>query len=128
MAACHDEAAGRPDGGACDMAGNYWSAGPSAGRLNRFSADGELLDWIELPIATPTMPCFGDDDMRTIYVTSLDSKTDAFHTQLVNAGRIPVVAHVTCRCKAMRSKATISPSPAEGRQNLRRKRLTLFKK
>lgn len=72
----HDEAAGRPDGGACDMTGHYWSAGPSAGRLNRFSAEGELLDWIALPIATPTMPCFGDDDLRTIYVTSLDSKAD----------------------------------------------------
>ncbi|QDZ09750.1 SMP-30/gluconolactonase/LRE family protein [Devosia ginsengisoli] len=72
----HDEAAGRPDGGACDLAGDYWSAGPSAGRLNRFSAEGELLDWVDLPIKTPTMPCFGDADMRTIYVTSLDSKGD----------------------------------------------------
>ncbi|MCR6673127.1 SMP-30/gluconolactonase/LRE family protein [Devosia ginsengisoli] len=72
----HDEAVGRPDGGACDMDGNYWSAGPSAGRLNRFSAEGELLDWIDLPIRTPTMPCFGDADMQTIYVTSLDSKAD----------------------------------------------------
>lgn len=73
----HDQANGRLDGGACDLEGNYWSAGPSAGRLNRFSADGDLLDWIDLPIAAPTMPCFGDADMRTIYVTSLDSRTDA---------------------------------------------------
>lgn len=72
-----DEANGRPDGGACDMAGNYWSAGPSAGRLNRFSADGELLDWIDLPLATPTMPCFGGADLRTLYVTSMDSRTEA---------------------------------------------------
>ncbi|MHA6297164.1 SMP-30/gluconolactonase/LRE family protein [Devosia sp. CAU 1758] len=72
----HDQANGRPDGGACDMAGNYWSAGPSAGRLNRFSADGDLLDWIDLPLATPTMPCFGGTDMRTIYVTSMDSRTE----------------------------------------------------
>jgi sugar lactone lactonase YvrE len=71
-----DEANGRPDGGACDMAGNYWSAGPSASRLNRFSADGDLLDWIDLPLATPTMPCFGGADMRTVYVTSLDSREE----------------------------------------------------
>ena len=73
----HDEANGRPDGGACDMEGHYWSAGPSASRLNRFAADGELLDWIDLPIETPTMPCFGGVDMRTIYVTSIGSRDDA---------------------------------------------------
>jgi len=71
----NDEANGRPDGGACDMAGTYWSAGPSAGRVNRFSAHGELLGWIKLPLRHPTMPCFGSDDMRTVFVTSLDSTT-----------------------------------------------------
>ena len=69
----HDEANGRPDGGACDMEGNYWSAGPSASRINRFSAEGELLDWVDVPLARPTMPCFGGSDMRTMFVTSLDS-------------------------------------------------------
>jgi sugar lactone lactonase YvrE len=69
----HDETNGRPDGGACDVEGNYWSAGPSAGRVNRFSAEGELLDWVDVPLARPTMPCFGGSDMRTVFVTSLDS-------------------------------------------------------
>jgi sugar lactone lactonase YvrE len=69
-----DEANGRPDGGACDSAGIYWSAGPSAQRLNRFSADGELLGTVDLPLRHPTMPCFGGPDMKTVFVTSLDSK------------------------------------------------------
>ena len=73
----NDEANGRPDGGACDMDGTYWSAGPSAGRVNRFSADGELLGWVAVPLQHPTMPCFGGADMRTVFVTSLDSKSDA---------------------------------------------------
>ncbi|MFN4210937.1 MAG: SMP-30/gluconolactonase/LRE family protein [Devosia sp.] len=70
----NDEANGRCDGGACDMAGTYWSAGPSASRINRFSADGDLLGWVDVPLRLPTMPCFGGVDMRTVYVTSLDSK------------------------------------------------------
>lgn len=67
------ELLGRADGGACDMAGTYWSAGPSASRLNRFSADGELIEFIDLPVLRPTMPCFGGPDMKTVYVTSLSS-------------------------------------------------------
>lgn len=70
-----DQANGRPDGGACDLDGTYWSAGPSAGRVNRFSADGALLNWVDLPLLHPTMPCFGGSDMRTVFVTSLDSKS-----------------------------------------------------
>lgn len=68
---------GRPDGGATDMAGCYWSAGVSAGCLNRFSADGRLLMRIELPVKHPTMLCFGGDDMRTIFVTSIRNPDDA---------------------------------------------------
>jgi sugar lactone lactonase YvrE len=59
---------GRPDGGACDMNGNYWSAGVSAGCVNRFSPDGRLIGKISVPVPTPTMPCFTDSHL---YVTSL---------------------------------------------------------
>ena len=34
---------GRPDGGAFDIEGRYWSAGVSAGCLNEISPDGLLL-------------------------------------------------------------------------------------
>jgi sugar lactone lactonase YvrE len=66
-----DEAGGRPDGGACDAEGFYWSAGVSAGRLNRFAADGGLAAVHEVPPPAPTMPCFGGPDFRTLYLTSL---------------------------------------------------------
>ncbi|HUB48765.1 MAG TPA: SMP-30/gluconolactonase/LRE family protein [Acetobacteraceae bacterium] len=59
---------GRPDGAATDMQGNYWSAGPSAACINRFSLDGKLLESIPFPVPGPTMPCFADGHL---YVTSL---------------------------------------------------------
>lgn len=69
----HDEANGRADGGAFDIAGAYWSAAPSRSRLNQIHLDGTLTGWVDLPLLRPTMPCFGGPDMRTIFVTSLDS-------------------------------------------------------
>ncbi|GLQ11355.1 hypothetical protein GCM10007913_32870 [Devosia yakushimensis] len=68
-----DEANGRADGAACDIEGYYWSAGPSRSRINRFAPDGTLTGWVDLPLAHPTMPCFGGADMRTVFVTSLNS-------------------------------------------------------
>jgi sugar lactone lactonase YvrE len=66
-----DEAKGRPDGGATDAEGNYWSAGVSASRLNKIAPDGRFLATYDVPVAAPTMPCFGGKDLRTLYVTSL---------------------------------------------------------
>nr|WMC98305.1 SMP-30/gluconolactonase/LRE family protein [Aminobacter aminovorans] len=68
---------GRPDGGATDAAGRYWSAGVSAGCLNCFSEDGVLLERIPVPVKRPTMPCFGGEDMRTLYFTSIRRPDDA---------------------------------------------------
>jgi sugar lactone lactonase YvrE len=65
------EIEGRPDGGSCDAEGLYWSAGVSAGKLNRFAPDGRLSASYDLPVAAPTMPCFGGEDFRTLYLTSL---------------------------------------------------------
>lgn len=71
-----DEATGRPDGGAADAEGNYWSAGVSASRLNKISPEGKLLASYPVPVAAPTMPCFGGKDLRTLYLTSLrDGRT-----------------------------------------------------
>ena len=66
-----DDATGRPDGGATDVEGCYWSAGVSAARLNRFSPAGKLLESYPVPVAGPTMPCFAGPDMKTLFVTSL---------------------------------------------------------
>jgi len=66
-----DEETGRPDGGTVDAEGCYWSAGVSAGRLNRFGPDGTLREWHKVPAMAPTAPCFAGTDFRTLYVTSL---------------------------------------------------------
>ena len=66
-----DDATGRPDGAACDAEGIYWSAGVSAGRLNRWSRDGALIETHPVPVPSPTMPCFCGPDLRTLVVTSL---------------------------------------------------------
>lgn len=62
---------GRPDGGATDVEGRYWSAGVSAAKLNRYDADGRLVASYPVPVAAPTMPCFGGEDMKTLFVTNL---------------------------------------------------------
>ena len=65
------EDVGRPDGAAVDVEGGYWSAGVTAGRLNRWLPDGTLDRIVELPVRWPTMPCFGGAGLRTLFVTSL---------------------------------------------------------
>ena len=64
------EAMGRPDGAACDASGGYWSAGVSAGVLNRFTSDGHLLSAYPFPAPAPTMPCFCGQGLRQIAVTT----------------------------------------------------------
>ncbi|OSP55915.1 SMP-30/gluconolactonase/LRE family protein [Pseudoruegeria sp. SK021] len=67
---------GRPDGGAVDVEGGYWSAGVFGSRLNRIAANGTLLRRVDLGIPAPTMPCFAGDDLRTLYLTSLRTEQD----------------------------------------------------
>ncbi|KFC65804.1 hypothetical protein FG93_04620 [Bosea sp. LC85] len=67
-----NEATGRPDGGACDAEGFYWSAGVSAGVLNRFSPDGTLVSRHPVPARAPTMPCFCGPGLGLLAVTSLN--------------------------------------------------------
>ncbi|POO56038.1 SMP-30/gluconolactonase/LRE family protein [Agrobacterium rosae] len=67
---------GRPDGAATDSEGFYWSAGVQAGRLNRFSPEGEIVEIYAFPFKGPTMPCFGGPDLKTLYLTSLATEND----------------------------------------------------
>jgi sugar lactone lactonase YvrE len=62
------DAEGKPDGGATDADGNYWSAGNSAACVNVFSPAGALLKKLDLPVPGPTMPCFAEG---WIYITTL---------------------------------------------------------
>ncbi|WP_160937118.1 SMP-30/gluconolactonase/LRE family protein [Teichococcus coralli] len=71
LVAAPDDATGRPDGAAMDAEGGYWSAGVSAGVLNRWLPDGTLDRVVRLPLRAPTMPCFGGPGLRQLFVTSL---------------------------------------------------------
>jgi sugar lactone lactonase YvrE len=61
---------GRPDGAAVDAEGFYWVAMFEGQRLVRLSPTGDVAAEFPLPVRCPTMPCFGGDDLRTLYVTS----------------------------------------------------------
>lgn len=61
---------GRPDGAAVDAQGNYYVAMFEGQRLLKLAPDGSLLEEIETPVMCPTMPCFGGDDLKTLYITS----------------------------------------------------------
>lgn len=69
--AASDEESGRPDGALVDSAGNYLSAGVSAGCLNTFDADGVLIHKRLLPLRAPSMPCLGGAQRQRLFVTSL---------------------------------------------------------
>ncbi|SDR36543.1 SMP-30/gluconolactonase/LRE family protein [Pseudovibrio sp. Tun.PSC04-5.I4] len=66
-----DNTVGRPDGATTDTEGNYWSAGISAGNLNCFAPDGELIFSIPMPVPRPTVPCFAGPHLKTMVVASL---------------------------------------------------------
>lgn len=61
---------GRPDGAAVDAQGNYYVAMFEGQRLLKLAPDGSILTEIQTPVMCPTMPCFGGDDLKTLYITS----------------------------------------------------------
>jgi L-arabinonolactonase len=62
---------GRPDGGAVDADGCYWSAATGGWELVRFTPAGKVDRRIPLPVAKPSMLAFGGARLDTIYVTSI---------------------------------------------------------
>ncbi|MES1265504.1 MAG: SMP-30/gluconolactonase/LRE family protein, partial [Variovorax sp.] len=48
----------------------YWVAMFEGGQLLRFAPSGERVAALATPVQCPTMPCFGGDDLRTLFVTS----------------------------------------------------------
>lgn len=66
---------GRPDGAAVDAEGHYWCAMFEGGRLVRLSPAGEVVDELPTPMLCPTMPCFGGDDGRTLFVTGAGQRS-----------------------------------------------------
>ncbi|WP_101048301.1 SMP-30/gluconolactonase/LRE family protein [Macromonas nakdongensis] len=62
--------AGRPSGAAVDQAGRYWVAMHEGAQVLCLSPQGEVLARHPTPVQCPTALCFGDPDLRTLYLTS----------------------------------------------------------
>jgi sugar lactone lactonase YvrE len=62
---------GRPDGATMDSDGCYWVAGNDGSSLLRFTPAGKLDRELALPVAKPSMACFGGPDLDTLLVTSI---------------------------------------------------------
>ncbi|MBP5266271.1 MAG: SMP-30/gluconolactonase/LRE family protein [Lachnospiraceae bacterium] len=62
---------GVPDGMTIDAEDNLWVAIWGGSRVEKRSgATGELLDEVHLPAKQVSSCCFGDEDLRTLYITS----------------------------------------------------------
>jgi sugar lactone lactonase YvrE len=82
---------GRPDGATVDADGCYWTAANDAGRLLRFTPDGELDREIALPMSKPSMPCFGGPDLDTLLVTSIKGAAPGEDAPSASAGAVLLV-------------------------------------
>ena len=67
----------RPDGGAVDSEGNYWTAFYRGGKVVKLSPRGAILAEYATPAMCPTMCAFGGADLRTLYLTTANEKRDA---------------------------------------------------
>jgi sugar lactone lactonase YvrE len=74
---------GRPDGGALDMDGVYWSAGSGMGVINRFAPDGRLIEKVAMPVPNATMPCFAGD---RLFITSALAKDPETRLEFPSGG------------------------------------------
>ncbi len=61
---------GRPDGAAVDAQGNYWVAMFEGAQVLQLNPQGQVLARFKVPAQCPTMPCFGGDDLQTLYLTT----------------------------------------------------------
>lgn len=61
---------GRSDGAAVDVLGNYYAAMFEGAQVCKFAPNGTLLQAWATPAQCPTMPCFGGEDLRTLYLTT----------------------------------------------------------
>lgn len=72
---------GRPDGAAVDVQGHYYVAMFEGGRVLKLSPAGDILAVLPVPALCPTMPCFGGDDLRTLYLTTARHNRSAAELQ-----------------------------------------------
>lgn len=62
--------AGYPDGCAVDAEGFVWNAEWDGARIVRYRPDGAVDRVVSLATVRPTGLCFGDNDLRTLYITT----------------------------------------------------------
>ncbi len=79
---------GRPDGGAVDADGCYWTCANDAGQLLRFTPAGKLDRSITLPVKKPSMCAFGGANFETLYVTSIRPQKEADLAEQPFAGAV----------------------------------------
>jgi len=65
------EAQGHPDGCAMDSEGFLWVAAPGSGCIRRLDPEGREAEILETPVRFPSSIAFGDDDLKTLYITTL---------------------------------------------------------
>lgn len=68
---------GRPDGCTIDSSGYLWVAVVGAGTVVRFDPIGREVERIELPVTRPTSAMFGGDDLKTLYITTMQHALSA---------------------------------------------------
>jgi sugar lactone lactonase YvrE len=70
LLADHTSTKDRPDGACVDVDGCIWIAFFSGGRVVRYRPDGTVDLIILLPVTNPTCVCFGERDLKTLFITS----------------------------------------------------------
>ena len=60
----------RPDGACVDAEGFVWTAIFAAGRVVRYSPQGQVDRVIQLPVTNPTCVCLGGPGLKTLYITT----------------------------------------------------------
>lgn len=77
-----DHPRGLPDGSTMDTDGHIWNCRVVGGScLIRITADGDLMQTVELPCSWPTSCTFGGPDLDTLFVTSARFTMDEAHLQ-----------------------------------------------
>ncbi len=59
-----------PDGAVVDAEGYLWNAQWGSHRVTRYAPDGSVARTVHLPVAQPSCPAFGGQDLSDLFVTS----------------------------------------------------------
>jgi D-xylonolactonase len=90
-----DDAEGSPDGMCFDASGKLWVAHWGAGLVSQFSAQGELLQRVRLPVSNVTNLAFGGPGLDRLYVTTARAGLDdeSLSRQALAGGIFEIVGH-----------------------------------